>query len=67
MSRPPKPQHLVQWLKMREALGPEPQCCHTCDHFTEDGRCELAGEAPPIDYINNGSAECEQWEQPIPF
>jgi hypothetical protein len=64
MSRPPKPDFLIQYEEWRQA-GP-PQCCHTCDHFGGRGECFIFGTYPPAEFVNS-QGQCDSWSQEVPF
>jgi hypothetical protein len=44
-----------------------PRCCHTCYHYTDDGKCTLHGEHPPEDFAGTVPTVCTAWEEEIPF
>ena len=50
-----------QWLK----AGP-PKCCHTCEHYGNDGQCVEFFMKPPAEFASELGA-CPQWEQEIRF
>ena len=64
MSRPPKPDFLIQYEEWRQA-GP-PQCCHTCDHYGGNGQCFIFKIQPPAEFIDS-QGQCESWSQEVPF
>ena len=64
MPRPPKPDFLVQYEQWVSA-GP-PQCCHTCDHYSGEGRCFTFNMVPPAEFVNS-FGQCEKYERMIPF
>lgn len=64
MTRPPKPDFLVQYEEWTKA-GP-PQCCHTCDHYGGDGRCFIFKMEPPIEFVNS-AGNCDSWSWEVPF
>lgn len=60
--RPDEPEHLKQWKEDK------PKCCHTCIFFDAVGRCLEVHEQPPLDYVLNGSKDCDRYEiDDIPF
>jgi hypothetical protein len=67
MSRPEEPENLKLWKRAIEALGDKPKCCHTCDHYSGDGTCEIAGSRPPDDYVRLHSFTCKDYSKVIPF
>lgn len=62
--KPPEPEFLKQWRDWIK-LG-APRCCHTCEHFKDDGRCAEFDMVPPPEFAATVD-RCEQWEQEIPF
>lgn len=64
MSRLPKPDFLVQYEQWVSA-GP-PECCHTCDHYSGEGRCFVFNMMVPAEFVNS-FGQCEKYEQEIPF
>ena len=58
--RPKEPDDVVKWR------GPAPKCCHTCDHYNEDGFCLLFEEKPPEQFAATPNL-CDQWLIEIPF
>jgi len=43
-----------------------PRCCATCEWLSPEGRCEIFGEHPPIEYITVVN-ECPEYLLEIPF
>lgn len=43
-----------------------PECCHTCDHYADDGFCLKYEMEPPEDFAA-AEGECPEWEELIPF
>lgn len=43
-----------------------PHCCHTCEHYSDDGVCLKYDMEPPEDFAQNHKA-CPDWSQEIPF
>ncbi len=64
MSRPPEPEWLINWRELLRAWPP--QCCHTCLHFDQSGRCLVFDMPPPEDFAGTVDA-CEQWVMEVPF
>ena len=64
MARPPKPEFLVEYEQWTKA-GP-PQCCHTCDHYSGEGRCLEFNMVPPAEFVNS-FGRCDKWSQELPF
>jgi hypothetical protein len=62
--RPPIPEFLKQWRDWIKA-GP-PRCCHTCEHYKNDGRCAVFDMVPPAEFAATVD-RCQQWEQEIPW
>lgn len=53
--------------KYRKAVQtPPPRCCHTCDHYRDDGVCEKFDMEPPEDFAATEDA-CPEYEQEVPF
>jgi hypothetical protein len=64
MKRLPKPDFLMQYEEWINA-GP-PQCCHTCDHFSGNGKCFKFGMYPPVEFVNS-QGQCAAWSSEVPF
>lgn len=62
--RPSEPEFVRQWREW-VAMGP-PKCCHTCDFFTQDGRCDRYGMNPPSEFAATPDA-CGDWVMEVPF
>lgn len=60
--RPPEPEFVTLWRNP----PPTPMCCHTCEHYSEDGRCVEFGTEPPAEFAASVGA-CELWEEECPF
>jgi hypothetical protein len=63
-TRPADPQFLLdyrQWMKS----GP-PKCCHTCEHFSQEGHCSVFDMRPPGEFADEVDG-CDQWELEVPF
>ena len=65
--RPTEPDYLVKWRQVRDLVRTPPRCCHTCDHYDRFGVCEMANARPPVEFVNYGSAECENYSEELPF
>jgi hypothetical protein len=65
--RPPEPEFLRVWREIRQLTNAVPKCCHTCEHYSRDGICNLAGVRPPDDFVSYGSAECPDFSDEVPF
>ena len=50
-----------RWL----AAGP-PRCCHTCEHYGNDGQCVEFFMKPPAKFAAEVDA-CPKWEAECPF
>ncbi len=62
--RHPEPEMVTtykQWL----ASGP-PKCCHTCEHYGNDGQCVEFFMKPPAEFASELGA-CPKWEVECPF
>lgn len=64
MSRPKEPEYLVQWREWMRA-GP-PKCCHTCEHYSQNGECWQYKMTPPQAFADS-VGECKDWIPSIPF
>ena len=64
MPKQPKPEFVAQW-EAWQALGP-PKCCHTCEHYMQDGRCYIYDVEPPAEFIQT-TDKCNRWLCGIPF
>ena len=42
------------------------RCCATCDYLSDDGECEIFGESPPLEFIEQEN-DCEEYQDVIPF
>jgi hypothetical protein len=62
--RPPIPEFLKQWRDWIKASPP--RCCHTCEHYKNDGRCAVFDMIPPAEFAATVD-RCQQWEQEIPW
>lgn len=62
--RHPTPE-IVQVYQQRKKEGP-PRCCHTCDFYTQDGRCMRYDMEPPQDFAATVDA-CDEYQEEIPF
>jgi hypothetical protein len=40
----------------------EPKCCHTCDHYTRLGVCNVYKMEPPEEFAATIDA-CDKWEE----
>jgi len=47
-----------EWVKYWE-LG-QPICCHTCHHYSEDGKCQKHQQEPPEEFAARHLA-CPDW------
>ena len=63
MTRPPEPDFLREWWGKQK---PIPRCCHTCDHYDQDGRCDSYDMMPPAEFAAQRDS-CERWLEMIPF
>jgi hypothetical protein len=62
MSRYKEPPEVVAWRRR----GEPPRCCHTCENYSEAGRCVKYDSTPPEDFAAQAGA-CPAWEHEIPF
>ena len=60
--RPPEPEFVTLWRNP----PPAPMCCHTCDHYSQGGRCMEFEMEPPEDFAAS-VGKCELWEEECPF
>jgi len=64
MSRHPEPQIVTHY---RKTINVEPpRVCHTCDHYSKDGRCAEFDDEPPADFASEPGG-CSLWEWELPF
>ena len=63
-TRPQEPKFLVDYREWVKA-GP-PKCCHTCEHFGNDGLCVEFFMAPPAEFAEAVDL-CLSWELEVPF
>lgn len=53
--------------KYRASIAePVPKVCHTCEHYSPNGACELFNQKPPEDFAATVDA-CKDWREEIPF
>ena len=54
-----QPPEVVKYFEQMEELRllVEPQCCHTCDAYTEEGMCQEYSIAPPEDFAANAGLQ----------
>ena len=64
MSRHAEPEFLIQWREWDRA-GP-PRCCHTCEHYGNDGMCVEFFMKPPKEFADT-VGECPSWMMAVPF
>lgn len=60
MPRHPEPQFVKDWRD-----GP-PRCCHTCEHYRSDGRCQRYDMEPPEEFAAT-PGQCRDWSFEVPF
>ena len=63
-TRPQEPKFLVDYREWVKA-GP-PKCCHTCEHFGNDGLCVNFFMEPPAEFAEALDL-CPSWELEVPF
>jgi hypothetical protein len=63
-TRPQEPKFLVEYREWVKA-GP-PKCCHTCEHFGNDGLCVEFFMTPPAEFAEALDL-CPSWELEVPF
>lgn len=64
MARHQEPEFVLkyrEWLKN----GP-PKCCHTCDHYSAEGKCLAYDMEPPKEFTDQTDV-CTTWIMEIPF
>lgn len=71
MTKPNEPEIVSQWReecrKFSLMVSPEPpKCCHTCDHYTDEGLCTFYSMTPPEDFAATPD-QCPEWMEEIPF
>ena len=62
--RHPEPEIVTtyrEWAK----TGP-PRCCHTCDHYSKDGKCMEFDLVPPVEFASEPGG-CALWIWEVPF
>ena len=64
----PVPDFVKEYYAKVDALSDinEPECCHTCDHYNEEGTCLKYLIEPPEDFAQKLN-QCEEWLPIIPF
>lgn len=60
MPRHEEPEHVKLWR------NPAPEICHTCEHYDEEGICQLHQQEPPEDFAKQEGA-CPDWLIDLPF
>lgn len=61
-----KPPKVVEnWWKAMKT--PMPRCCHTCDHYTGDGKCRVFEMMTPPPEFTQELDQCDKWLDLIPF
>ena len=63
-TRPQEPKFLVDYREWVKA-GP-PKCCHTCEHFGNDGLCVEFFMTPPAEFAEALDL-CPSWQCEVPF
>ncbi len=63
MPKHKEPEYIATW---REWTRSTPACCHTCEHYNDDGLCEKHGMEPPEDFAAEHCA-CADWIMDLPF
>lgn len=58
------PQFLIDYRNRIKEVAPK--CCHTCHHYTTDGRCIIFLGMVPEDFASKIDA-CTSYEEEIPF
>jgi hypothetical protein len=66
MNKIQPPQALTDWFKAKAQYGNIPRCCHSCDHYMEDGLCDSYDMKPPPEFTQQLNA-CGRWLEIIPF
>lgn len=62
-----EPDDVIKWREAKEYyLNNEPENCHTCDYYLNNGLCRKFGVAPPEEFAATHK-ECASWMPPIPF
>ena len=64
MSRHPEPE-IVTIYRATSRAEP-PRVCHTCDHYSKEGRCAEFDDEPPADFASEPGG-CSLWEWEVPF
>jgi hypothetical protein len=58
------PDKVKKYTRIMEQ-GP-PRCCHTCEHYRDDGLCDVYRMTPPEDFAATDDA-CGDYLQEVPF
>lgn len=56
-----EPEHVTAWRDNQP-----PKCCHTCEHYSEDGLCTLFNMEPPEEFAAT-HGQCGDFSFDIPF
>lgn len=43
-----------------------PKCCHTCEHYNDDGLCVTYNMEPPEEFAAT-EGSCDKWSAICPF
>ena len=61
MPRHDKPEILLIYEHMER-----PRICHTCEHYTIDGLCQLHQQEPPREFAATHKI-CPEYSEDVPF
>jgi len=59
-----KPEVLIEYEKRMQE--PPPQVCHNCEHYQQNGTCEIHQSEPPEEFAATPSV-CDDWSIECPF
>lgn len=62
--RHPEPEIVTIYLNTLRAEPPK--VCHTCDHYSKEGKCVEFDSVPPESFASEPD-QCELWVEVIPF
>ena len=62
--RHPEPEIVTHY---RNTLKAEPpRVCHTCDHYSKEGKCMEFDSVPPLEFASEPGG-CALWVWEVPF
>ena len=62
--RHPEPEIVTTYRKTLKAEPP--RVCHTCDHYSKEGKCMEFDSVPPLEFASEPGG-CALWVWELPF